>query len=494
MLFRSEKGLYRHAIGGSSVEQIIEGSLSSLFDPKKEIVSMIELDNYEFMALYSNGRLVRFVYDEQAQATPSNKLKIYSLYENEYVKQVITAYQTKYPECFVEYEVGIEIGSSVTRDDALKAINTKVIAGEGPDLFVMDKMPMESYMEKGMLADLSNLINQNNLFKNVISTMQYNDTTYMIPAKIQMPVVLGKQEEIGKAQDFETVANAIVAIGEKNPKEDVIGMYTEEGVLQSFSKLFALNFTNEDGTLNTNTIRKFLESTQTIYEVQKNASFPNAKVLEGYEKEQLNDKEYILENYYYYNLINPMSYAMGDRLACFGTINSSFGLNAIHSLNRKEGLENSDYLPLKINGEIVVVPNTLLAISSKTDNQKMAIEFLDMALGEEMQSVSTETGLPMNKTAFMDNLKPKAESQEAIGSMNSSTFGGKRFDFDIYAISEQQYQRFFDYVEKAAISYVQDITVEEVIFEQGASYLDGSKSLEEVLKEIQDRLALYLSE
>ena len=51
-----------------------------------------------------------------------------------------------------------------------------------------------------------------------------------------------------------------------------------------------------------------------------------------------------------------------------------------------------------------------------------------------------------------------------------------------------------DYGGKACISYVQYITEEEGMFEQGASYLDGSKSLEEVLKEIQDSLALYLSE
>ena len=48
----------------------------------------------------------------------------------------------------MEYETGMGDGDSVTREDALKKLNTRIMAGEGPDVIVLDDMPVDSYIEK----------------------------------------------------------------------------------------------------------------------------------------------------------------------------------------------------------------------------------------------------------------------------------------------------------------------------------------------------------
>ena len=46
---------------------------------------------------------------------PGNRITVYSLTEDELVRQTIAAYQTQYPDMYVEYQIGMD-GGGVTRD------------------------------------------------------------------------------------------------------------------------------------------------------------------------------------------------------------------------------------------------------------------------------------------------------------------------------------------------------------------------------------------
>ena len=107
------KGLYRHVIGGSAIEQVIDGGLSIFNNPAYALRSMLMLNSSEFMALFSNGSLVRFTYNPDIPTVPSEKLKVYSLQDNSTTRQAITLYQMEYPDVFVEYEVGMTGGAAL---------------------------------------------------------------------------------------------------------------------------------------------------------------------------------------------------------------------------------------------------------------------------------------------------------------------------------------------------------------------------------------------
>ena len=102
------------------MEQVIDGSLSSLGDPTYSIVAMAMNDKNEFFAWYSGGKIVKFSYDATVPTVPNDKITVYSLNEDDLVKQTISAYQTQYPDLFIEYQIGMEEGG-VTREDALKS-------------------------------------------------------------------------------------------------------------------------------------------------------------------------------------------------------------------------------------------------------------------------------------------------------------------------------------------------------------------------------------
>ena len=95
------KGLHRHVIGGGVVEQVIDSSLSSLGDPTLSIMAMAMNDKNEFFTAYNNGKIVKFTYDATVPSVPNDKITVYSLTEDDLVKQTISAYQTQYPEMFI---------------------------------------------------------------------------------------------------------------------------------------------------------------------------------------------------------------------------------------------------------------------------------------------------------------------------------------------------------------------------------------------------------
>ena len=46
-------------------------------------------------------------------------------------------------------EIGTSGEDSVTVSDALRTLNTDIMAGKGPDILILDGMPVENYIQKG---------------------------------------------------------------------------------------------------------------------------------------------------------------------------------------------------------------------------------------------------------------------------------------------------------------------------------------------------------
>lgn len=110
-----KKGVHRHVIGGGAMEQIIDASLSSFGNPARHLLGMVTLDNNEFMTVFTDARLVRYVYDTTVPTVPNETVRAYSLTDNASLRQAISLYQAQNPEVYVEYEIGMEEGSAVTR-------------------------------------------------------------------------------------------------------------------------------------------------------------------------------------------------------------------------------------------------------------------------------------------------------------------------------------------------------------------------------------------
>ena len=118
-----ESGLYRHVLGGAAIEEVMDGQMSVLGDPMTGLCNMEALADGTFVLLYTGGKMVRIVYDPDASAFPEQQLNVYSLYENDRIRQAIQLYGQKNPQVYVNYEIGIPDESGVTLEDAQKNLN-----------------------------------------------------------------------------------------------------------------------------------------------------------------------------------------------------------------------------------------------------------------------------------------------------------------------------------------------------------------------------------
>ena len=62
-----------------------------------------------------------------------------------------TSFQLEHPDVRVELIDGQITSGSTTVSDTIRALNTALLGGNGADLLVLDGLPAESYIEKGIL-------------------------------------------------------------------------------------------------------------------------------------------------------------------------------------------------------------------------------------------------------------------------------------------------------------------------------------------------------
>ena len=118
-------------------------------------------------------------------------LRLYTLKENENLWQSAKLFMEKYPKYPVVIEVGISEEDGKTVSDAIRSLNTEIMAGNGPDIILMDGLPIEDYIEKGGLEDLSDMVesvkeNGEEFFENVLSSYEKGEKVYAIPSRFSV--------------------------------------------------------------------------------------------------------------------------------------------------------------------------------------------------------------------------------------------------------------------------------------------------------------------
>ncbi|NBJ91040.1 extracellular solute-binding protein [Parablautia muri] len=496
-----KKGLHRHVIGGSTVEQIIDGSLSCFNNPSYSLHGMVTLPDNEFLALFGGGKLVRFTYNPDIPTVPNERVKVYSLEDNDTVRQAITIYQSNNPEVYVEYEVGLGEGNSITRDDALKKLNTQIMAGEGPDLLVLDDMPIDSYMSKGLLLDLSECLNslngENEIFESIKNAFKKDDKIYMIPCEIQLPMVQGDEKYISQMKDMKGIADAFEDLREDNEGKALVYACTEKGILGIFSMVCAPAWKTETGELNKESIEEFLLQCKRIYDAQMEG-LPE-KFLEDYE---LNNENLIA--YYDTPRDNPdwirsldwFNYLSGKIQMVCGSLTDVNEYAEFRSIMRKKEFADDVYMPLDGQSKNIFIPKNLVGISAASNNIERTEELLKVLLGKENQSYLFK-GMPVNKAALEGEfiIDEKYVSEEGIYSyIGASDQDGIMVDLEVYVLDENQQQELRDWIENVNMPYIVDTVLEEAVYKEGTKYLRGATSLDEAVKAIEQSVAIYMSE
>ena len=96
LFYIDHTGVYRYVLGGSTVEQIIDGSLNSLSSPDTGTVAWGQDSDGNFYVGCNAGediRIYSYVYSKDTPTTPDTELTVYSLKDSNFIKQAAVLFQ-----------------------------------------------------------------------------------------------------------------------------------------------------------------------------------------------------------------------------------------------------------------------------------------------------------------------------------------------------------------------------------------------------------------
>lgn len=489
LYYCNNKGIYTHMPEGSAVEQVVDGSLNSLSDPSNVWIGMAVLgQTFYTHQISENGgfQLIKYEYDPDVPSVPERELTIYSLEENSGVRQAIIQFQKQYPDTYVNYQTGMSGEEGVTAADALRTLNTDILAGNGPDVLLLDGISVETYTEKGLLMDLSEILRSveesDGLLENVAETYAREDGVFAVPAYFTIPVIEGKKEWVDTVQSL----------------EDLNKLAEQQGVLEagnarSMATLLypvcAGSWRKEDGTIDQEKLTEYVAAMKQFYTAwTEHSTQEEQEAVTRY----FIGWEAVAEKGYDNVSMGELDLAGGLCEVYAGELTGVMGYSGVSSINKATGDCTMALLQGQQSG--VFVPHTILSILNTGKETERAKDFVTYLLSKEGQLTDQNSGFPVNAQAFQDVLYvPTFEDGEA-SAVSQNTDTGEFIDLYYSWPTKEELDALSELAGTLNARADEDYVVRHTVLEHTYRCLDGEISVEEAVSSIMQTVNLYLAE
>lgn len=504
LFYAEDGGVYRYSFKGSVVEEVIDGNLNSLSSPDISLVAMNRDQDGNFYVAVQDGaadmghmgRVLKYTYSPDTPAEPDTELTVYSLLDNSYIRQVAAVFQKKYPDIYLSLEVGMTGEDGMTTTDALKNLNTEIMAGNGPDVMILDGIPEDTYIEKGMLADISSILDkaekEEGILDNIREPYREEDgSQYVMPLRFSIPLIQGNKEDVEKAGDIISMADMLESYQdeytEMNMPVSLMGA-GPEGFLRAFADVNAPAWQKEDGSLDEAAVQEYLEQAGRIYAAGKESM--------DYIKEMAGGYVYSLSELPLLSNVSGsvMSLLGGYVKMAAGRLASPEDLANMYSLEQKMGeITHSLW-----NGQAqnCFIPVQTVGISAKAEQKEAAEKLVEFLFTKEGQGIGRNSGFPVNEAVYdSEEYWAAGDDQGCLGtsgSGNAST--GEYVEMDIVRADEETTKEIQELGKSLTTPSRGNEIILNAIAENGTRYLNGEISLEEAAKAAVQQVNLYLAE
>ncbi len=494
MYWLTSKGLYHYAFGGSVMEQVMDGSLNSLANPSFYVNTLLMLDDKNLLVAASDSSsasptgivLVKFAYSADTPARPEKELKVYSLNDSREMRQAISRYQKEHTDVYVNYEVALSEENGMTSSDALKTLTTEVMAGKGPDVLMLDGMPVETYAQKGILKDLSAVAADagGNYFENILNA--YRDEQGQmcaIPARFLMPMVHAGSEYYTPGEGFESFTE----------RKDALVNMEPDSVVEKFWYTCGAAWKKEDGTLDKEKVIEFLTRLKNAYGEYKASQEDGMEISLAMDGQTPNSLQKVGLGYGEFDLAGKK-------------INTNIGLYSgddygmMRAVSKK--LEGGDFGILPGQAKDVFVPSMVLGVSSKSAQPEVAESFVEYLLSPDAQRLTMSGGLPIDRDAFRsvidgheyESKDGQEPSMQMVSVAGDSEDINEAISFEMVPTPEEEIKKITDMAESLENPALMDDVIKEAVVEQGEKVLKGELEPQAAADAIMQKVNIYLAE
>ena len=420
--------------------------------------------------------------EEIADKTP---LTLGCYYLDHKVKQRLIEFNRNNPE----YKIHI-IDYSIydTMQDytqGLTKLNTDIISGRVPDIMLLNqRMPINSYISKGLFVDFNELIEQDTSFKredflpNVFEALATEDGLYQLAPSFMVNTFAAKTKDVGKELGW-TMEEAVKILEGKPEGTKLLSEMTSSNFLYYASWISIDDYVNwETGEcfFNSPGFLGILEYAKSLpREIDYTAIMDDESYWNEMEAQYRNGKTIL--SMAYLSAFRDYQYLVqgtfGDEITLIG-FPTDKGLGA--------GLSFS----------------TNIAISAQSENQMGAWDFVKGFFTEEYQD-SIEYEFPV-RISSLNRMEEKAWERPYYEDEN-----GNREEYDdiiqingveikMKPLTKEETALVKEYIGKITNVSVVNEDIYNIILEEAESYFNDQKTAEDVAEVIQSRVKIYVNE
>lgn len=483
-------GIYRHKLYGAMIQQVVSGDLCSLMNPACQVVQMIKtLDNQFYAACSDVGSdggpsVLQYDFDPELPYFPEKMLKVYSLYDDYDLEQAIAEYQKAHEDVYLIHQVGINFEAKLSSDDAIRNLNADIMKGEGPDIILLDRLPADSYIEKGVLMDLTDIrdeiVEEEDMFENILNTYERDGKICALTTNFSIPVMYAPKDSLDNSTDLTSLVDEIVRLRFENPaaEQDSITGGTSPGrMMGQLYSVCAPAWVKPDGSYDRELISQFLKETKRAWDAESRGRAP----------EDESQKRFI-------DGTLGGSVRNGSCLMSLVEVGSGEGIAWV----RTTGSEYPDYDYKLIPGqaENVYTPTRSIGIASKTEQVEVAKDFVKGLFKSENMKSDFGANFPANRKTFTDDMN--SYGNRGFGPMTSYTEDGEPVEVIPYikfnSIPQEDISRMTEIIESLDTPETSPDELRMAVVQNGREFFEGEATLDEALDEIMAQVELYLAE
>lgn len=496
LFFTTHDGLYSYAPGGSVTEELVSGGRSSLGDPTffPKALTGAEDGSFYVLGQGAEAALYHYVYDPEAPTQPSIQLRLYSLYEDENLRQMVSQYQKSHPEVAIDLEIGLTGEDGVTVADALRTLNTRILAGSGPDLICLDGFNIDTYLEKGILADLSGVLNQAGpLLEQVTNCYAQDGKVCAVPTTFAIPAMYGAEKYVSQIHDLDSLVAAAKQAKEENPdRERIVNAMYPITMADLYYDSCSAAWVNPDGTLDAEKLAAFYAAMKELYALDESFRQANAEWMAEFAEEFENGEYYFAPGDY--TGLGGVFYIYGD--ICYlptGTLDGMYAWSS-HVLAGEKDYLSVGYRTIPLSGQAsnVFLPRRIMGILTTATHPQAAETFLTFMLSDEVQAKDLTTGFPVNQVTFERELSEDRYVDSVF--TTGSAVQGTSVSYSAQWPNASQRQQLKGWVDDLTTPALTDRTVRNKVMEQMVDCCNGKITPQQAADAALRSLNLYLSE
>ena len=484
----SGEGITRMVLGNEVGEVILDGTMASMGSSLNRITGIIKGQEDDFYVLYSQPKastwsLMHYTYDAEAMAVPENTLRVFGLSENATVEDALLGFQKTHPDVKVEFLTsGKEEG--ITMDD-IRSLNTELLGGNGADVLLLDGLSAESYIDKGILADLTDLADglmaQESYLESILkSTAQKDGKIYGMPVKFSVPVIYGDENTKGALSSLDSLKSYL----EEHPEASIFGIAQRDYIRDFLFQMYQDEIIKEDGKVDQEKLADLLEIEVKI------AANARAEVFEedGSAQMDMGTAAKIFQQDMFSNGGSAAIINHPDSVAT-SKIASVTDMMTPYTLMRKMSLS-----PDTLEG--LYIPKGIVGINKDTKQKEITEEFVKYLFSPEVQGKPVGDGLSVLESG-MGILKEELASEYATGLVTMSSWkfeGEEEIVLDVSYPTEEEVDGLITICRTLKKPATQDCVIWNIYQTEADECLGGNVDAKTAAKNIAQKVDTYLAE